>query len=302
MKYGIILILIGLVVISSLTGTVYGRSEIITIPETAQHETCLNHDNCLLPSELILCAGARVTWISDFPISLQSGHVVRETEGWDGIGTDDFVADHVPGNQGFDHKFEKNGVYDYFLIPYLHAQGKIIVIDNCNLPPLKQYASGISYDDIQCKDGFELVGKMHYADPACVKPESLEKLVMRGWATADKTLDLTNPISYMIEKNGDSFEIQYSLKGATLEKITHDADANSVHVSLSESVGGHVVISIPRDLIDAKMVNDGDDLFFVLIDGIENMYGEKIIDDARIITIWFSKDAHDIEIIGTFWT
>jgi len=103
MKYGIFLILIGLVVMSSLTGTVYGRSEIITIPETAQHETCLNHDNC-------------------------------------------------------------------------------------NLPPLKQYTSGISYDDIQCKDGFELVGKMPYADPACVKPESLEKLVMRGWATADKTL------------------------------------------------------------------------------------------------------------------
>ena len=42
--------------------------------------------------------------------------------------------------------------------------------------------------------------------------------------------------------------------------------------------------------------------FFVLIDGIENMYGEKIMDDARIITIWFPKDAHDIEIIGTFWT
>ena len=57
------------------------------------------------------------------------------------------------------------------------------------ISPLKQSKLGISYDEIQCKDGFELVGKMPSADPKCVKPESVEKLVMRGWATTGKTLN-----------------------------------------------------------------------------------------------------------------
>ena len=106
----------------------------------------------------------------------------------------------------------------------------------------------------------------------------------------------------MVDKNEHIFEIQYSLKGATLESIVHDADANSIHVELNNAVGGQMIISVPRDLLDAKMGINDDDLFFLLIDGEENMYGEKITDDKRTITVWFPKDTHDIEIIGTFWT
>lgn len=169
------------------------------------------------------------------------------------------------------------------------------------LSPLKQFKSGVSFDKIVCRDGLELIGKMPHVHPKCVKPESVEKLTMRGWATTDKTLNLTNPIGYVVTKNNTDFELLYFLKGATLESIIHDVDANSVHVSLSESMGGQMVISIPRDLIDAKIRKDIDDLFFVLIDGVEIMYGEKITEDERIITVWFPKGAQDIEIIGTFW-
>ncbi|QLH07140.1 hypothetical protein [Nitrosopumilus ureiphilus] len=167
--------------------------------------------------------------------------------------------------------------------------------------PLKQFRSGISYDDIQCKDGLELVGKMPYAHPKCVKPESVEKLTIRGWATTNKTLELANPTKHTIEKDNTLFEIQYSLNGATLQSIAHDANANSIHVTLGDSVGGQMVISIPRVLLDAKMGHNIDDVFFLLIDGEENMYGEKTTDDARIITVWFPKGTHDIEIIGTYW-
>ncbi|AJM93093.1 hypothetical protein [Nitrosopumilus piranensis] len=170
------------------------------------------------------------------------------------------------------------------------------------LSPLKQHEMGVRFQDIQCRDGLELVGKMPHAYPKCIKPESVEKLVMRGWATTDKTVELANPIAYSVTKNNTDFEVLYSLKGATLESIVHDADANSVHVSLSESVGGYLVISIPRDLIDAKIGNsEVDDVYFLLIDGLEHMYGEKKTDDSRIITVWFSKNTQDIEIIRTFW-
>ena len=166
----------------------------------------------------------------------------------------------------------------------------------------QQIENRMSMLEIECKKGLELVGKMPSADPKCVKPGSVEELVMRGWATTNKTLELTNPVTYTIDKNEYMFEIQYSLKGAILESIAHDTDANSIHVELNNAIGGQMIISIPRDLLDAKMgSNNVDDVFFLLIDGEENMYGEKITDDERIITVWFPKDTNDIEIIGTFW-
>ncbi len=48
------------------------------------------------------------------------------------------------------------------------------------LSPLKQFKSGIPIDEIQCKESLTLVKK--YDDsPACVKPETVEKLIQRGW-------------------------------------------------------------------------------------------------------------------------
>lgn len=219
-------------------------------------------------------------------------------------------AEHDP-NQPLDHSIIlppeiKEKTFDEFMewcVPYYGE--KCIELEKNRTPivlsPLKQHEMGVRFQDIQCRDDLELVGKMPYAYPKCVKPESVEKLVMRGWATTDKTIDLVNPLEYVVAKNNTGFEVLYSLKGATLESIAHDTDANSVHVSLSDAVGGYMVISIPRDLIDAKMGNNDDDVYFLLIDRLEYMYGEKITDESRTITVWFPKDTRDIEIIGTFW-
>ena len=106
----------------------------------------------------------------------------------------------------------------------------------------------------------------------------------------------------MIEKNDQMFEILYSLKGATLENITHDVDANSIHVGLNKSVGGQLIISIPHELLNAKIGTMVVDNIFLLIDGEENMHGENIVDDEIIITVWFPKDTQDVEIIGAYWT
>ena len=169
------------------------------------------------------------------------------------------------------------------------------------MSPRKQQEMGVKFNDIKCRDGLEKIGKMPYAHPKCVKPESVEKLVIRGWATTNKTVELANPTTYTVTKNNTDFEVLYSLKGATIESIVHDTDANSIHVSLNETVGGYIVISIPSNLIDTKKGDNSDDVYFLLIDGVEHMYGEKIADDSKIITVWFPKDVRDIEIIGTFW-
>ena len=166
------------------------------------------------------------------------------------------------------------------------------------ISPLKQYKSGIRYHDIQCKDGLELVGKSTNGTPACVKPQSVEKLVQRWWATSDRTYELVNPQTYLITKDEKTFQIQYSINGAQLSEIVRDNDANSIHVILDDVVKGSIVISIPRDLLDAT-IGDEDDNFFVLINGQEFLYGEKSNENERILTILLPRGAHDIEIIAT---
>lgn len=47
--------------------------------------------------------------------------------------------------------------------------------------PLKQLKSGIPLEKIQCKEGLELVFKSNDSYPVCVKPETKEKLIQRGW-------------------------------------------------------------------------------------------------------------------------
>jgi hypothetical protein len=191
-----------------------------------------------------------------------------------------------------------------FFDPYQTCNPYLYSIDYLTktLSPVKQLAVGIQYNDVQCRDGFDLVVKTTNGHPFCVKPESVEKLIERGWATARKTSELVNPEKYMITKNDKVFQIQYSLKGAILDEITNDVDSNSIHVKLDNTVGGHLVISIPRGLIDAEIRKSGvDDVFFILIDGREYLYGEKSNETERILTILFPREAHDIEIIGTNW-
>ncbi len=50
--------------------------------------------------------------------------------------------------------------------------------------PLSQYKSGVFPEDIQCKEGFDLIFKPRSGwIPACVKPDTAEKLLERGWTT-----------------------------------------------------------------------------------------------------------------------
>lgn len=48
--------------------------------------------------------------------------------------------------------------------------------------PLKQVKSGISPHNVKCNADMQLVFKTEDKSPACVKPQTVEKLVARGWA------------------------------------------------------------------------------------------------------------------------
>lgn len=50
------------------------------------------------------------------------------------------------------------------------------------LSPLKQYSSGISTNNLECNQGLQLLIKAEDGSPACVTPETANKLTVRGWA------------------------------------------------------------------------------------------------------------------------
>jgi len=78
--------------------------------------------------------------------------------------------------------------------------GKMCMMDGVMksyLKPLHQKYAGISVDDIICAEGKHLLFKHHNAYPACVKPDSVEKLKSRGWQTEKPVIACTmeyNPV------------------------------------------------------------------------------------------------------------
>ena len=54
--------------------------------------------------------------------------------------------------------------------------------NNLVLTPLKQLKSGIVQKNISCKQGFELMLKSQNSYPICIRPQTAQKLIERGWA------------------------------------------------------------------------------------------------------------------------
>ena len=102
-----------------------------------------------------------------------------------------------------------------------------------------------------------------------------------------------------IEVISENQNLEYSIDGAKLVSITKIPDEITLNIVLVESQEGTLEIVIPRDLIDAKIGNENDDDFFVLIDGLEVPYDETVNKMTRTLSIQFEKDSKIIEIIGT---
>jgi predicted secreted protein len=58
------------------------------------------------------------------------------------------------------------------------------IVPGVTLAPLKQLKTGVSTDKIQCRNNLELIFKNNNS-PACVKLESIPKLIKRGWLTVE---------------------------------------------------------------------------------------------------------------------
>ena len=95
------------------------------------------------------------------------------------------------------------------------------------------------------------------------------------------------------------FDVSYSITGGKVLGITADVEAKSLLVSIQTTSDGTLTITLPRGLIDAKII-DADDNFFVLIDGEEVEFDEEKTSTDRTLTIHFHDGDEEIEIIGTW--
>ena len=60
--------------------------------------------------------------------------------------------------------------------------------------PLKQFKSGIAANDVKCKQDLQLIIKAEDETPTCVKLQTAQKLVERGWGWAMQTIDSLKPL------------------------------------------------------------------------------------------------------------
>mgnify|MGYP000615712707 CR=1 FL=1 len=97
----------------------------------------------------------------------------------------------------------------------------------------------------------------------------------------------------------EGFGIGYQITGGSIISITPDIDQSSLIIEIKAVDDGELTITLPRELIDAK-IGDADDDFFVLVDAEEWDYDETKTDLDRTLTIGFFAGTEEIEITGTF--
>jgi len=97
-----------------------------------------------------------------------------------------------------------------------------------------------------------------------------------------------------------TFSVNYTITGGTVNSMTIDAQSISLIVSINSTSDGSITLQIPRTLMDAKTSSGQDDSFIILIDGAEvKSQSESANGDYRTLTIPFLQGDQDIEIIGT---
>ena len=100
--------------------------------------------------------------------------------------------------------------------------------------------------------------------------------------------------------NHGTFDVEYSIEGGIVKDMLIDEEIFSLIVIIESTDNGSISLEIPRYALDAKKQDETDDIFIIIIDGIEAPYQETITDsNSRVITINFEQGDSDIEIIGT---
>ena len=97
----------------------------------------------------------------------------------------------------------------------------------------------------------------------------------------------------------EEHDIQYTISGGTLDELTVDQENSTITAMITAESDGKLTIRLPRDVADSK---DGqnDSPFIVTVDGEDSDVTDDNGATARTLSINFSEDARQINLIGTF--
>ncbi|NIM26145.1 MAG: PEFG-CTERM sorting domain-containing protein, partial [Nitrososphaeria archaeon] len=134
----------------------------------------------------------------------------------------------------------------------------------------------------------------------CMVHPWMEGIVYVGTAEVTTT---SEPVPELISEepveSQVSVDLEYEISAGQVKSMTADGEQNSVTIEIDSTDDGQISVTLPRDVIDAK-VGDEDDQFFILVDGEEVDFEETVSTTDRTVTVEFPAGTETIEVIGTF--
>jgi predicted secreted protein with PEFG-CTERM motif len=106
--------------------------------------------------------------------------------------------------------------------------------------------------------------------------------------------------------NSGTFDIQYTIRGGTLQDISIDPHIFGLIIKIDALDEGKIILDLPRKYIEAEKQNGKDEVFIILVekenkDVVETTYKETTShSDVRTLTINFEEGDSEIQIIGTY--
>ena len=144
---------------------------------------------------------------------------------------------------------------------------------------------------------FEEAGTYPYF---CMVHPWMEGIVNVGTAEVTTTSEpVAEPISAEPVESQVAVNLEHDISGGQVTSMTADGEQNSVIIEIDSTDDGQISVTLPRDVIDAKIGDDDDD-FFVIVDGEEVDFEETVTATDRTVTVEFPAGAETVEIIGTF--
>jgi len=168
------------------------------------------------------------------------------------------------------------------------------------IPPLQQMRINDDARFIQCNPDLQLVFKSENGSPACVKPESANKLIAIGWAVAIYShYSGVRPFDTLkMNVIGTDLSFNYAISGGQLENAIANMQNQSLDLSLNTKENGTLTVILPRGLIDSQ-IHSQDTPFIIMEDGREMKYKQidSTLTDITLV-IPFQYGVTKIEIIA----
>ena len=161
--------------------------------------------------------------------------------------------------------------------------------------PVEPY---LFFDDLERIEFFDSAGT--YTIKVKLDNETIQKQIK----VADNKTTLNESDGFFnINEKQVRYIIPYTISNGVINDMILYCEHGSLLVKITPQTksGGMLVLDFPRSIIDPKTNdNDKDDRFFVLRDGVEIDYDEIPYPKYRKISLPFSADTQEIEIIQAF--